>query len=87
MGRFKQTQIYPLWRCIGALRVLAKSSNSNRYFLIERHVDEYLRNHPFSLAHALEQLRRAIHHEEVKGHSEYWSIVKEYVRSSLHSMT
>jgi hypothetical protein len=34
--------------------------------LIERHIDDYLRTDPFSLAHALERLRRAIHHEELE---------------------
>ena len=78
--------MYRLGPCLTALRLLAKSDNSNRYLLVERHIDKYLRTHPFSLAHALEQLRRAIHHEEVEGQGEYWSIVKEYV-GSLHRMT
>ena len=85
MGRFERT-VYPLGPCLTALRVLSKSNNSNRYILVERHIDEYLRTHPFSLAHALERLRRAIDHEEVEGHGDYWGIVKEYVRS-LHRMT
>jgi hypothetical protein len=55
--------------------------------LIERHVDEYLGTDPFSLAHALERLRRAISYEEVEGREgEDWSIAKEYVRSLLHRM-
>ena len=86
MGRFERTNMYRLGPCLTALRVLAKSNNSSRYVLVERLIDEYLRTHPFSLAYALEQLRRAIHHEEVEGHGEYWSIVNEYVRS-LHRMT
>jgi hypothetical protein len=56
--------------------------------LVERHIDEYLRTDPFSLAHALERLRRAIHYEEVEGREdEDWSTAKEYVRSLLHRMT
>ena len=87
MGRFERTEMYRLGPCLTALRVLAKSNNSNRQILVERHIDEYLRTHPFSLAHALEQLCRAINHEEVEGREdEYWSIVKEYVRSLLHRM-
>ena len=87
MGRFERRKIYPLGPCLTELRALAKSNNPNRYILVERHVVQYLRAHPFNLAHALEQLRRAIHHEEVEGQGEYWSIVKEYVRSLLHRMT
>ena len=34
--------------------------------LIERQIDDYLRNDPFSLAHALERIRRAIHYEELE---------------------
>ena len=77
--------MYRLRPCLTALRVLAISANPNRYLLVERHIDEYLRTH-HSLAHALERLRRAIDHEEVEGHGDYWGIVKEHVRS-LHRMT
>ena len=74
--------------CLAALRDLAKSNDPHRHILIERHIDEYLRTDPFSLAHALERLRRAIHYEEVEGREgEDWSIAKEYVRSLLHRMT
>ena len=60
----------------------------HRFVLVERHIDEYLRTDPFSLAHALERLRRAIHYEEAEGREgEDWSIAKEYVRSLLHRMT
>jgi hypothetical protein len=85
MGKFDGTRMYRLRPCLTALRVLAISANPNRYLLVERHIDEYLRTH-HSLAHALEALRRAIHHEEVQGHAEYWSIVQEYVRSLLRRM-
>ena len=44
----------------------AKSRGSHHSILIERPIDEYLRNDPFSLAHALERLRRAIHNEEAQ---------------------
>jgi hypothetical protein len=56
--------------------------------LVERQIDEYLRNDPFSLAHALERLRRAIHYEELeRREGEDWSVAKEYVRSLLRRMT
>jgi hypothetical protein len=45
--------------CLTALRILAKSKGPHRSIWIERPIDEYLRNDPFSLAHALERLRRA----------------------------
>ena len=74
--------------CLAALRVLAKSNDPHRFVLVERQIDEYLRTDPFSLAHALERLRRAIHYEEVEGREgEDWSVAKEYVRSLLHRMT
>jgi hypothetical protein len=74
--------------CLAALRVLAKSNDPHRFVLVERHIDEYLRTDPFSLAHALERLRRTIHYEEVEGREgEDWSVAKEYVRSLLHRMT
>jgi hypothetical protein len=72
-------------------RRIACPANSNdpyRHILIERHIDEYLRTDPFSLAHALERLRRAVHYEEAeRREGEDWSIAKEYVRSLLHRMT
>ena len=74
--------------CLAALRILTKSKGPNRNVWVERHIDEYLRNDPFSLAHALERLRRAIHYEELeRREGEDWSIAKNYVRSLLHSMT
>ena len=42
---------------------------------------------PFSLAHALERLRRAIHYEELeRREGEDWSVAKDYVRSLLRRM-
>jgi hypothetical protein len=85
--RIAGTKMHGLGQCLAALRVLAKSSDPHRFVLVERHIDEYLRTDPFSLAHALERLRRAIRHEEVElREGEYWGIVKEYVRSLLHRM-
>ena len=70
--------------CLTALRVLAKSKGPHRHLLIERHIDQYLRTDPFSLAHALERLRKAIHYEELeRREGEDWSVAKEYVRSLL----
>jgi hypothetical protein len=80
--------MHGLGQCLAALRGLAKSSDPHRFVLVERHIDEYLRTDPFSLSHALERLRRAIHYEEAEGREgEDWSIAKEYVRSLLHRMT
>ena len=59
--------MHRLGPCAAALRELAKSNDPHRDILIERHIDEYLKADPFSLAHALERLRRAIHYEELKG--------------------
>jgi hypothetical protein len=56
--------------------------------LVEKYIDEYLRTDPFSLAHALERLRRAIHYEELeKRDGEDWSVAKNYVRLLMHRMT
>ena len=71
--------------CLNALRVLAKSRGPHRHLLIERHIDQYLRTDPISLAHALERLHRAIHYEELeRREGEDWSVAKEYVRRLLH---
>jgi hypothetical protein len=69
------------------LRVLAKSNEQHRDIFVERHIDEYLRNDPFSLAHALERLREAIQYEELqRREGEDWSVAREYVRSLLRGM-
>jgi hypothetical protein len=74
--------------CLTALRVLARSRGPYRDLLIERHIDEYLKNDPVSLARGLERLRKAIHYEGLeRREGENWSIAKEYVRSLLHKMT
>jgi hypothetical protein len=70
-----------------SLRILAQTREPGRSVFIERPIDEYLRADPFSLAHALERLRRAIHHEEAqKREGEDWTAAKEYVRTLLHRM-
>ena len=70
-----------------ALRVLAKSRGPHRDVLIERHIDDYLRTDPFSLAHALERLRGAIRYEELeRREGEDCSVAKAYVRSLLDRM-
>ena len=82
------TRTNQLGLCLVALRDLAKSNDPYRSILVERHIDEYLRTDPFSLAHALERLRRAIHYEEVESRQgEDWSIARNYVRSLLHRIT
>jgi hypothetical protein len=74
--------------CLTALRVLASSKGPHRHVLIERHIDDYLRTDPFSLAHALERIRKAIHYEELeRREGEDWSVAKHYVRSLLRRMT
>jgi hypothetical protein len=73
--------------CLSGLRVLAKSNGPDRAVLIERHIDEYLKAAPFSLAHELERLRKAIHNEGAQHREgDDWSAAKEYVRLLLHSM-
>ena len=80
--------MHRLGPCLTALRVLAKSTGPHRDVLIERHIDDYLKTDPFSLAHALERLRRAIHYEELERRGgEDWSVAKNYVRLLLHRMT
>jgi hypothetical protein len=86
--RLTQNEMHRLGPCLTALRILAKSRGPRRHVLIEKQIDEYLRTDPFSLAHALERLRRAIHYEAAQRRAgEDWSIAKEYVRALLHRMT
>jgi hypothetical protein len=64
------------------------SNDHHRHVLVERHIDEYLRTDPFSLAHVLERLRRAIQYEAAQRRKgEDWSIARGYVRLLLHRMT
>jgi hypothetical protein len=87
-SRVARTEMHRLGLCLTALRDLAKSNDPHRYILIERHIDEYLKADPFSLAHALERLRRAIYYEEVERRGgEDWSIARNYVRLLLSRMT
>ena len=80
--------MHRLGPCAAALRDLAKSNDPHRSVLIERHIDQYLKADPFSLAHALERLRRAIHYEEIKcREGEDWRVARNYVRLLLSSMT
>jgi hypothetical protein len=73
--------------CLSGLRILAKSNGPDRAVLIERHIDEYLKAAPFSLAHELERLRRAIHNEEAQHREgEDWTEATDYVRVLLHSV-
>ena len=80
--------MHRLGPCAAALRDLAKSNDPHRDILIERHIDEYLKADPFSLAHALNDFAElAIHYEELKSREgEDWSIAKNYVRSLLSRM-
>jgi hypothetical protein len=82
-----QNEMHRLGPCLTALRILAKSTGPHRSVLIEKHIDEYLRTDPFSLAHALERLRRAIYREADKGREgEDWNVAKTYVRSLTRRM-
>ena len=90
MGQRKLTrnEMHRLGPCLTALRILAKSRGPHRHVLLEKHIDEYLRTDPFSLAHALERLQRAIHYEAAqRREGEDWSDARDYVRSLLHRMT
>ena len=56
--------------------------------LIEREINEYLKNDPLSRARGLERLRVAIQNEEAeRRQGEDWSVARDYVRSLLHTMT
>jgi len=84
--RLTHNEMHRLRPCLTALRVLAKSKGPHRDILVEKYIDEYLRT-DFSLAHALERLRRAIHYEEVqRREGEDWSVARDYVRSLLRRM-
>jgi hypothetical protein len=86
--RLTKNEMHRLGPCLTALRVLAKSKSPHRNALIEKYIDEYLRTDPYSLAHALERLRRAIHYEELeRREGEDWSTAKSYVRLLLRRMT
>jgi hypothetical protein len=81
-------EVYRLRPCLTALRDLAKSKSPRRNVLVEQHIDEYLKTDPFSLFHALERIRRAIHYEEnERRKGEDWSVAKNYVRLLLHRTT
>ena len=85
--RLTHNEMHRLGPCLTALRVLAKSRGPHRDVLIERHIDDYLRTDPFSLAHALERLRGAIRYEELeRREGEGCSVAKAYVRSLLDRM-
>jgi len=85
--RLTSNEMHRLGPCLTALRILAHSKGPRRDILIEKNIDEYLRTDPFSLAHALERLRRAIHYEELERRpGEDWSVAKNYVRLLLHRM-
>jgi hypothetical protein len=85
--RLTRNEMHRLGHCLIALRVLAKAKGPHRNVVTERHIDDYLRTDPFSLAHALERLRRAIHYEELeRRRGEDWSVAKNYVRILLSRM-
>ena len=85
--RLTHNEMHRLGPCLTALRVLAKSRGPHRDILVEKYIDEYLRNDSFSLAHAFERLRRAIRYEELeRREGEDWSVARDYVRSLLRRM-
>jgi len=68
---------------IEALRVLARTNQSNRGLLIERNINDYLAE-AGSERLSLERLRNAIDHEDAeKRQGEDWSVARDYVRSRL----
>jgi hypothetical protein len=74
--------------CLTALRILARSTGPHRHVLVEKYIDEYLRNDPFSLAHALERLRMAIQYEAAqRREDEDWCVARNYIRLLLQRMT
>ena len=86
--KLTRNEVHRLGPCLTALHILAKSTGPHRHILVEKHIDEYLRNDPFSLAHALERLRRAIYYEAAQRRKgEDWSVARKYVRSLLRRMT
>ena len=86
--RLTRNEMHRLGPCLTALRILATSRGPHRHVLLEKHIDEYLRTDPFSLAHALERLQRAIHYEAAqRREGEDCSDARDYVRSLLHRMT
>jgi hypothetical protein len=85
--RLTNDEIHRLGPCLTALRLLAHPKGIRRDILIEKNIDEFLRTDPYSLAHALERLRKAIHYEELeRREGEDWSVAKNYVRLLLHRM-
>jgi hypothetical protein len=81
-------QMDRLGTCIDALRILARSNDADRAFLVERYIDAHLTTETVSAWHALERLCKAIHDEEGEGRGdEDWSPAKKYVRSVLHRIT
>jgi hypothetical protein len=78
----------PASAVLGRLACLASSKAPHRHRLIEREIDEYLKNDPLSRARGLERLRVAIHNEEAeRREGEDWGVAKDYVRSLLGRMT
>ena len=74
--------------CVDALRVLARTDDPNRVILIERQINDYLKNEIGGKERSLARLHKAIHDqtaEERQG--EDWSIATDYVRSLLRGMT
>jgi hypothetical protein len=68
---------------IEALRVLARTHETNRAVLIERNIEDYLKTSGSERV-ALERLRDAIEREDAeRRQDEDWSVAKDYVRSRL----
>jgi hypothetical protein len=79
--RLTKNEMHRFGPCLTALRVLAKSKGPHRNALIEKYIDEYLKTDPFSLIHALERLRRAIHYEELERRKgDDWSVEQRNVQ-------
>jgi hypothetical protein len=49
--------------CIDGLRILARTQDPNHVSLVQRRIDQYLKNETSDLSRALERLRQAIQDE------------------------
>jgi hypothetical protein len=68
--------------CMDVLRRLAKDpENVYSVDLIEKEINDYLRNEIDALKAALEQVGKAIDDEAAKGQEEDWSLMVGYVQS------
>lgn len=76
-----------LQQLVETLRVLARTSEPNRVVLIERAIDEYLKDKAGIVRVSLERLCNAIDREEAEKRAvEDWSIARYYLHSRLRRL-